>query len=82
VEAFRIDRFGSVDGIVAALERGPSAPTEGGSDAGARELAQLPRSDGPQRRRSRSNQARCELTDGRGVDCVVEIGGRGPSRRR
>src|ERR1700720_1890681 len=42
----------------AALERGSAARAEGGPHAGPRELAQLPRSDGPQRRRSRSNEAR------------------------
>ena len=39
MEAYRIDRFGSIDGIVAAVERGPSARAKGDPDASARELA-------------------------------------------
>jgi hypothetical protein len=37
MEGYHIDRFGSVDGIV-LRSRGPSARTERGPDAGAREL--------------------------------------------
>ena len=48
MEAYHIDRFGSVDGIV-LIERGPAARAERDPDARARELAQLPRSYGPQR---------------------------------
>jgi len=39
MEAYHIDRFGSVDGIVLQSERGPPARTEGDPDASARELA-------------------------------------------
>ena len=34
------------------IERGSATRAKGGPDAGARELAQLPRSDGPERRGS------------------------------
>jgi hypothetical protein len=41
MEAYRIDRFGSVDGIVLRSSEGPrpGCPAEGDPDAGARELA-------------------------------------------
>jgi hypothetical protein len=39
MEAYRIDRFGSVDGIVPRSSDDPSARTEGDPDAGAREFA-------------------------------------------
>jgi hypothetical protein len=49
MEAYRIDRFGSVDGIVlrSSEDPRPGARVEGDPDASARELAQLSRSDGP-----------------------------------
>jgi len=58
MDAYRIDRFGSVDGIVLRSNEDPPGRTEGGPDEGARELAQLSGSDGPQRWRSRSDEAR------------------------
>jgi hypothetical protein len=39
MEAYRIDRFGSVDGIVLRSSEDPPARTEGDPDASARELA-------------------------------------------
>src|SRR5438105_5090568 len=41
-----------------AIERGSAARVEGGPHAGPRELAQLPRFDGPQRRWSRTDEDR------------------------
>ena len=54
MEAYRIDRFGSVDGIVL---RSSQDPRPGPKEVLMR-VAQLPRFDGPQRRWSRSNEDR------------------------
>jgi hypothetical protein len=56
--AYRVDRFGSVDGIVFRSSEDPTARAEGDPHASRRELAQLPRFDGSQRRRSRTNEDR------------------------
>ena len=58
MEAYRIDRFGSVDGIVLRSSEDPRAGPKEVLTRVRRELAQLPGSDGPQRRRSRSDEAR------------------------
>jgi hypothetical protein len=45
VEAYRIDRFGSVDGIVLRSSEDP--PAQGDPDAGARELVRQSRTLAP-----------------------------------
>jgi NADPH:quinone reductase-like Zn-dependent oxidoreductase len=58
MEAYRIDRFGSVDGIVFRSSEDPGpGPKEVLMRVCAR-FAQLSRSDGPERRRLRSNEGR------------------------
>ena len=42
MQAYRISRFGSVDGIERQSRDDPRPGVAGGLDAGARELAQLP----------------------------------------
>ena len=51
MQAYRIDRFGTVDGIVLRSSDDSRPGTEGGSDASARELAQL----------LRTKNIRCEI---------------------
>jgi hypothetical protein len=58
MDAYHIERFGSVDGIVLRSSEDPRPGPKEIPHAGPRELAQLPRFDGPQRRRSRSNEDR------------------------
>jgi hypothetical protein len=57
MEAYRIARFGSVDGIVLRSSEDPH-PKPKEVLIRARELAQLPGSDGPQGWRSRPDEAR------------------------
>ena len=65
MKAYRIERFGSVDGIVLRSSDDPTTRAARGPDAGARELAELSRPDGAEGRRPRSDQARRDPAFGR-----------------
>ena len=58
MEADRIDRFGSVDGIVLRVSADPRPGPKEVLMSVPRQLARLSGSDGPERQRSRSDETR------------------------